>query len=232
MSVHDEHRQRVKQKFRAHGLDTMHDHEVLELLLFFAIPRRDVNPIAHRLIKQFGSLYRVLEEPVEELMRVEGIGESSALMIRLCGDMIRRYQIDRMQLGQGQLPLDSTERIGKYMLPYFVGMRDEVVMLACVDNRGIVLNCQIVGRGSVCEANVSVRKIVELAMRFNASGVVLAHNHPGGHGLPSGDDIYTTKCIQDALKTIGVTLLDHVIIGHDDDDFVSMRESGALLKYR
>ncbi|MGE4549514.1 MAG: RadC family protein [Intestinibacillus sp.] len=226
MAMHEDHRRRVKQKFRAGGLDTMHDHEVLELLLFYAIPRIDVNPVAHRLMERFGSLHRVLEAPVEELLRVDGIGENSALLLHLCSELFRRYEVDRSKCALKQKPLSSTGEIGAYMAPRFLGLRDEVVLLASVDNRGLVLDCQEIARGTVNEANVPVRRIVELAMLFNASSVILAHNHPNGLALPSREDIATTRRIQAGLEAVGVRLLDHIIVA--DGDFVSLRDSGIV----
>lgn len=226
MAIHDEHRRRVKQKFRDHGLQAMHDHEALELLLFYSIPRIDVNPIAHRLMERFGNLHRVLEAPVEELMRVKGIGENSALLIRLCSALFRRGEVDRVEQSMKQKPIASTEDIGQYMVPRFLGMRDEVVMLACVDNCGLVLDCQEIARGSVNETSITVRRIVELAMLFNAASVILAHNHPNGLALPSREDITTTKRVQAGLEAVGVRLLDHVIVA--DGDFVSLRDSGMV----
>lgn len=226
MAVHDDHRRRVKQKFRDNGLDAMHDHEALELLLFYSIPRIDVNPVAHRLMERFGSLHRVLEAPIEELMRVKGIGENSALLLHLCSALCRRCEVDRAEQTMKQKPISSTEEIGIYMVPRFLGMRDEVVMLACVDNRGIVLDCQEIARGSVNETSITVRRIVELAMLFNAAGVILAHNHPSGLALPSREDITTTKRVQAGLDAVGVRLLDHVIVA--DGDFVSLRDSGIV----
>lgn len=226
MAMHEDHRRRVKQKFRAGGLDAMHDHEVLELLLFYAIPRIDVNPVAHRLMERFGSLHRVMEAPVEELLRVEGIGENSALLLHLCSALFRRCEVDRAQRIMKQKPLSSTDEIGAYMVPHFLGLRDEAVLLACVDNRGLVLDCQEIARGTVNETSVTVRRIVELAMLFNASSVILAHNHPGGLALPSREDVATTRRIQAGLEAVGVRLLDHIIVA--DGDFVSLRDSGIV----
>lgn len=226
MTVHNEHRKRMKQKFRDNGLDALHDHETLELLLFYAIPRMNVNPIAHRLMKRFGSLYRVMEAPIEELLRVEGIGENSALLLHLCSELFRRCEIDRVEQNMKQMPLSSTNEIGAFMVPRFLGLRDEAVMLACVDNRGMVLDCQEIARGTVNEANVPVRRIVELAMLYNASGVILAHNHPNGLALPSREDIATTRRIQAGLDAVGIRLLDHIIVA--EGDFVSLRDSGMV----
>lgn len=226
MAVHDDHRKRMKQKFRENGLDALHDHEALELLLFYAIPRVDVNPVAHRLMERFGSLHRVLEAPVEELAQVDGIGENSALLLQLCSQLARRCEVDRSEHSLRQKPLTSTALIGAFMAPRFRGLRDEAVLLACVDNRGIVLDCQEIARGTVNETGAPVRKIVELAIRFNASGAILAHNHPNGLALPSREDIATTRRIQAGLEAVGVRLIDHIIVA--DDDFVSRRDSGIV----
>ncbi len=223
MSVHKDHRQRVKQKFLELGLKGFHDHEMLELLLFYAIPRKDVNPIAHALLQRFGSLSGVFEASVAELQQTEGIGESAAVLVHLCIELFRSYAIDRTQQSMGKLCLTSTQLIGDYLKPYFTGLCEELLMMACVDHKGSVLYCGELGRGSLDGVSVSVRTIVEIAMRHHAHGVILAHNHPHGIALPSQQDMTLTELIRKGLRTVEIQLLDHVI--YADDDYVSFRES-------
>ena len=223
-NIHGGHRARLREQFLRAGLDSMSDVQVLELLLFFAIPRRDTNPIAHRLLERFGSLAAVFEAPVTEISRVEGVGESAALLLSLVPQAARRHLIDRAKFEQ---VLDTTEKCGRYLLPFFHGERDEVVYLLCLDAKCKVLDCRLLFRGGVNTAGVSVRKIVEAALTYNATSVVLAHNHVSGIALPSREDEATTRQIRTALDAVGILLADHIVVA--DDDFVSMADNGLFL---
>lgn len=219
--LHEGHRDRLKARFRATGLDGFHEVNILELLLFYAIPRRDTNPIAHRLLDRFGTLAGVLDAPVEELMKVEGVGENAALLLHLVPQTARQYQVSR---NAGVCILDTTTKAGNYLAPYFFGERDEVVYLLCLDAKCKVLDCRLLFRGGINSAAVSVRKIVETAIACNATSVVLAHNHTSGIALPSREDEATTRAIQRALDAVDILLADHIVVA--DGDFVSMADSG------
>lgn len=221
MSTHDGHRQRLKKLFLKEGLDNFYDYQALELLLYYCIPRKDTNPIAHSLIDTFGSLSQVLEAPVEELMRVEGVGEHAATFLHLVTEVGRYYLVNR---GSQVKILPTIEDCAKYMLPYFFGRRNETVFLLCLDAKCKVLCCRELGEGTVNSAAISVRKIMETALTVNATTVVLAHNHPSGIAVPSGDDIQTTRRIAAALSAVEIHLADHIVVA--DDDYVSMVQSG------
>lgn len=220
-TLHTGHRARLKAQFLQAGLDAFTDIQVLELLLFYANPRQDTNPIAHRLLNQFGTLSAVLDAPVELLESVKGVGENAALLLHLIPCVCRRYLIDRASYEQ---ILDSTEKAGAFLVPYFFGARDEMVYLLCLDAKYKVLDCRMLSVGGVNTAAVSVRKIVEAALACNATSVVLAHNHTSGIALPSKEDEATTRQIRTALDAVGILLVDHIIVA--DDDFVSMADSG------
>lgn len=221
MSVHDGHRQRLRERFLTEGLDNFTDIQVLELLLFYCIPRRDTNELAHALLDRFGSLSQVLETKPEELMTVEGIGYNTAVFLNLIPAAGRFYSVDR--LSQTKMLL-TTEQCGQYLLRHFEGRSKETVFLLCLDAKCKVLCCQQVGEGSVNSAGVPVRRVVETALAANATTVVLAHNHPSGLALPSHEDIVTTRRVAMALDAVEVTLADHIIVA--DDDFVSLVQSG------
>ena len=221
MSIHDGHRQRLKDRFRQEGLDKFDEIQVLELLLFYAIPQRDTNPLAHRLLDHFGSLPQVLEAPVEELEKISGVGANAATLLSLTTALARYYMVNR---GTQTAILTSTEMCGDYLLPHFVGRRNETVFLLCLDAKCKVLCCKEVGEGSVNSASVPIRRIVEMALSMNATSVVLAHNHPSGLALPSGEDVQTTRRLAVALDAVDITLADHIVVA--DDDYVSMAQSG------
>lgn len=223
MSVHEGHRQRMRRQLQTSGMDSLSDVQVLEVLLYYAIPRADTNPLAHRLLERFGSLSGVLEAAPDELVQVEGMGQSAAQLISLIPQLERRHFIDRS--GPVNV-LDTTTRCGQYLVPYFHGEQNEVVYLLCLDAKCKVLSCVPVHRGSITAASISVRKIVQTALNQNAASVVLAHNHPSGYALPSQEDIDTTRTIQAALHGVGIVLADHIIVA--DDDFVSLADDGYL----
>ena len=223
MGVHDGHRARKREQFRSHGLDSFADHEVLELLLFYAIPRRDTNPIAHDLINRFGSLEQVLAAPVEELEKVPGMGENAATLLKLIPQITRRARASSVAR---EKVLDTTERIGAFFVEQFVAETHEIMYQLCLDAKGRLLHCHKVSEGDAGSVNLNMRKIVENALRSNAVLVALAHNHPSGVAFPSQEDKIATKLAQEALETIGVRLVDHIIVA--DDDYISLRHEGIL----
>lgn len=220
-NIHEGHRDRLRRRFREEGLSHFEDLHILELILFHALPRRDTSPAAHALLKQFGTLAGVLDARPEDLMRIEGIGENTALYLRMFPQVMQRYLHE--QGGVGNI-LADTEQCGRYLLSCYFQERDEVVYLLCLDAKCKLLDCSLIHRGSVNSANISVRKIVEQALRCNASSVVLSHNHVSGVALPSQEDLSTTRQLTTALEAVGVTLTDHIIVA--GDDFVSLRQTG------
>lgn len=221
MGVHDGHRERVRQRYLNAGLDAFDDVQVLEFLLFHTIPRQDTTPIARRLLERFGGLASVLEASPDELRQVQGINTASAILLSLFREVAKRHMRERVDPGK---IMDTFDRCGDYLLPYFFGERDEVVYLLCLDGKLKVLNCQMMYRGSVSKVLISVRRLVETAVACGATFVVLAHNHTSGIALPSKEDETVTRRIADALNGVGIKLIDHIVVANDD--FVSMAQSG------
>ena len=220
MSIHEGHRQRLKDRFRREGLDNFDELYVLELLLFYCIPRKDTNPIAHRLLDQFGSLTAVLEASLEELEKVEGINTSASTFLSLITQVGRYYQVHRAEPGD---ILRTSDQCGNYLMPYFFGRDTETVFMLCLDAKCKVICCKKVGEGNVNSANIPIRRVVEMALSANATSVVLAHNHPSGLALPSADDVQTTLRVAAALETVEIALADHIVVC--GDDFISMAQS-------
>lgn len=219
--IHKGHRERMKERFVRQGLDGFTDVQALELLLFYAIPRSDTNPIAHALLERFGSLSRVLEAEPEELKRVPGISDHTAVLLKLPVELGRSYLVDCSRRVKCLTTLDAC---GAYLVPYFFGRTRETVFLLCMDAKCKVLCCREVGQGSINSASVSVRKIVETALYAGATTVVLAHNHPSGVALPSNEDVQTTRRVAAALAMVEIHLADHMVVA--DGDYVSMIQSG------
>ncbi len=219
MNIHAEHRQRVKKRFRSEGLEHFEELHALELLLFYALPREDTNPVAHDLLNRFGSLRNVLEAPVEQLMTVNKIGEHAAILLTLVKGIAQKYVISDVDLKA----LNTTAECGDYLVGRFIGRRDETVMLLCLDAKRAPLCCRVVSEGSVNAAEISTRKVVEAALAANATSVILAHNHPSGIAVPSMQDIVTTRRMGAALSAVDITLEDHIVVA--GRDYVSLRES-------
>ena len=218
---HDGHRKRLKARFIKSGLDDFEPHNVLELVLFYGVPRKDTNPIAHRLINRFGSLSAVLDAKPEELMKVDGITENTAVLISMLPAIARKYLEDKVEVVNS---VEGFSDVGAYLMPKFVGRTVETVMLASLDNKNRIISCTIVAEGENDKANVSKRKVMEEAMRVGATRVILAHNHPRGFAMPSNEDIFLTEEIYSLLKSVGIDLVDHLIFA--EDDFVSLAASG------
>lgn len=221
MGLHDGHRKRLIQRFLEEGLDSFEPHNVLELLLFYAIPRKDTNELAHRLIDTFGCLNGVFDAPFEALIQVEGVGENTAALLKLMPQLTRTYFTGTRE----ETVLDSAAKAAAYFVPHFIGRTEEVVQLVCVDAKSRITAHQIIHRGSVNVAEANIRKIANIALHNNAVGVILAHNHPGGIALPSPEDIATTRNIKSALQPMGILLMDHIIVAGEES--VSMALSGV-----
>lgn len=222
MGIHDGHREKMRRRFQETGLEGFADHEALELLLYYAIPRRDTNELAHRLLARYGSLSALLQAPIEDLRRVEGVGESAAVLLKLVPAFVYKAQ---RSAGQ-ETVLNSTEKAGRYLLTCFAGERNEVIYQLCLDRKGKLLARKRLSEGGSAAAELNIRRLVENALLSSASAVILSHNHPSGIALPSREDYATTQQAQDALRTIGVELLDHIIVA--EDDYVSLADSGIL----
>ena len=221
MSIHDGHRQRLKDRFLQEGLDSFNELNALELLLFYCVPRTDTNPLAHRLLDHFGSFAAVLDASAEELEEVEGVGHNISTFLTFIPQLSRYYNDNKTkQIKQ----LSTVAECGKFFAPKFIGRKNEMVYMLSLDSKCKVLDCRKLGEGSVNSAGVPIRRIVDVALKTNASSVVLAHNHPGGLAYPSADDIQTTARVAHALASVDVVLADHLVFV--DGDFVSMAQSG------
>jgi len=217
--MHENHRERVKRRFLAEGIDHFAPHNVLELLLFYSIPQKDTNEIAHALINRFCALAGVFDASLDDLMNVSGIGEHSAVLIKMIPALSRRYVMEKNQSGN---VLSSMEKIGDYLVHQYVGINVETVFLLLLDNKFSLIDCVKMHEGSVNSAAITLRRLVETALFQHASMVVLAHNHPGGIAIPSGDDTMTTREVQRAFELVEIKLLAHIIVaGNHYMDIVS-----------
>jgi len=207
--MHEDHRKRVRERFLAAGLDSFPPHNVLELLLFYAIPQRDTNEIAHRLIDRFGSLSGVLEAAPEELCKVKGIGEYSATLICFAAQLAKRYLAEQ---GKERRTFESSQELRRYAAALFVGIKTEATFILCLDNAGQLLHCCKVSLGTRHSVSLDDRTLLETAFRYNATKVILAHNHPNGLAAPSPDDVRRTESAAALFGGLQIHLLDHLIV--------------------
>lgn len=222
MSIHKGHRQRLKERFCQEGLDGFNEVNALELLLFYCVPRSDTNPLAHRLIEHFGSFSAVLDASIEELEAVEGVGHNISTFLSFIPQVERYYNDNK---NKNVKALTSTAQCVDYLRPKFINRKNEMVYMICLDAKCKVLACKKLGEGSVNSAGVPIRRIVDAALKVNASAVILAHNHPGGLAMPSNDDRIVTERVAQALAGVDIILSDHLVFA--DGDCVSMVASGA-----
>lgn len=221
MGVHDGHRERLKARFLEHGMDSFNDLNALELLLFYAIPRRDTNVIAHALMDRFGGLSGVFDASIPELMDVSGIGENAALLIKLVPQMMKKKELSKVR---DMRTFHKSSQVAQFLIPRFMEEREELVLVVCLDTRNSLLCCEVLNRGVVNAVDISTRRLAEHALKHKASAVILAHNHPDGVAMPSWEDEVFTAKAQDALRLIGIRMMDHIIVA--GKNYFSMRDSG------
>ena len=211
---HGGHRSRLRERYLHSGADAFQDHELLELLLTYAIPRRDVNSIAHALLAQFGSLENILKAAPAALQQVDGIGESAAVFLHLAHDFMQRILLRRFSDRNGRIRLTTPLKSAHYVHELLCDSSTEAAIMICLNAQRELICVGRIGDGTLAEAAVYPRAAAELVLLQHAHAAILAHNHPSGNPLPSKEDETTTVQVSAALNSLGVQLLDHLIVGH------------------
>lgn len=217
------HRLRLRERFERSRLDGFHDHEVLELLLSFVIPRRDVKPIAKELLAQFGSLSAVFDAPLTELRRVPGVGPQAAVLVGALPRFFERYQQDRWRL---RTKLTSTGEAVDYLRTILGTERSEVFYVLALNSQNLVIASEPIQRGTINRTAVFPRLVVEAVLKHRATAVILAHNHPGGDPQPSAADRQLTRKLKRLLNDLDIQVHDHIIIA--GPGYFSFAERGEL----
>lgn len=217
------HRRRLRRKFLDAGIEALHEHEVLELLLTYAIARRDVKPAAKALLKEFGSLKAVLDADPRDLVQVRGVGEAAAALVKLAKEIAASY-LKQKALQKPQVT--CTSELLDYCRATMGAKKDEEFSVIYLDAQNQIIEIETIQRGVVNQAVVYPRQVLEGALRRKASAIILAHNHPSGHVRPSDADIRLTKLIQETAKMLDILVHDHIIIG--ESRFFSFREEGLM----
>lgn len=220
--MHEGHRERLRQSYLYGGADAMHEHQLLELLLTYAIPRRDVNPLAHELISTFGSLSKVLAADPHELMQVPGVGPNAAILLTLAGRLERESSKRKLERTHIMTPRNAE----KYCCDLLANEKYERFWLICLDLNKRVIHTEMLAKGSLTEARIYPRVVAEVALRHGAHSVILCHNHPSGSASPSVSDVDATRAVRAALTPLGIALHDHIIVG--DGAAYSMLSRGSI----
>ena len=217
------HRERIRAKFAASGLAPLADHEVLELLLTYAIARRDTKPLAWALIKQFGSLGKVLDADPAALAAVKGVGKGTASFLKLVRALFTRYSLE--ELRQSAI-IRSPEQVVKYCKASLAGRSEECLELIYLSVRNTVIRAETVALGLIDRVSISPRKIVECTLAAKASAVILVHNNPSGDVTPSLEDILLTQEVVEAARLLGISVYDHIIVGRQA--YYSLKANGKI----
>jgi DNA repair protein RadC len=224
--LHHGHRSRLREISYQNDFKNLEEHQLLELMLTYVIPRRDTNPIAHNLIKEFGSFAAVLDAKREDLEKIDGIGPKASNFLVSIKHFFYAYN-------KGKIPtmqkIDTVEKSVAFFNTFMAGKPNEEFYMACLDNDCRVKHYQLINTGSVNKTEVSIRKILEICFKINAVNVMVCHNHPEGNSKPSFSDTKLTKALMTALAFNNITLVDHIIVSNVD--FFSYRKSGDWKKY-
>ena len=221
--LHENHRARMQERVARDGLESLAEHEALEYLLFLAIPRKDTNELAHRLIQHFGDFCKVMEAEPEELQRVEGIGPRSANLIHTVMAFNRYYALKKRKR---RTALDAAERAAEYVKPLFLGKQNELLYLILLDDKCRPVRDMRIAEGVPNRVHVDARKLLRDVARTDATCGILAHNHPTGLALPSEADVIATAGVMKALEPLGVSIIDHIIVAGEET--CSMRQRVCL----
>lgn len=231
---HINHRERLKKKYRKSGRRSLAGYEILELLLTYAIPRKDVKPLAKELINQFGSFKKVFDEPVDNLETVKGMGEHSSLLINLVKDCMVQYLEPDLE---EKVILSSPEAVSaflqkeinfpdgtsysevelhSYLRAELGNQQREFFMILCLNSSNQLIYKQVLFAGTIDQAQVYPREILKIALLKNAAAIILVHNHPSGNSKPSDDDIILTKRLENISNEFGLRIHDHIVVSGDN----------------
>ncbi len=222
--MHDGHRNRMRKRFlKDANFDNFAPHEILELLLYSTISRRDTNPIAHALIREFGSLSGVLDASPEQLKKVDGVGENTAFMLSMMPSLFAAYNQAKWERN---IALSTTDIAGQFAINLFIGKPYEEFRIICVDSARRVTYQGAIAHGTINEVPSYPRLAVEEVLKHKAQNVIFTHNHPNGSLQPSEGDKIATEQLLSAMDAIGVSVLDHIIVS--GNRYFSMADMGLL----
>lgn len=212
-NLHDGHRIRLMEKALKDGIESLEDHEVVEIMLFNTIPRGNTNDIAHRLLDYFGSVHNICAADISELVKIDGVGKKTADFLKMLPLFVKAYELSYFSK---KMCLDSPETLGEYCKNLFIGASVEEAYLLCLNINKRVIKRLRLSNGGFTAVNLSLREIIRQAALTNATSVVLCHNHPNGVLFPSQTDITYTNNAAESLRRIDVAFEDHIIVAGDE----------------
>ncbi len=224
VNIHKGHRDKIKKRYYESGLKGMPDHNVLEFLLFFGIPQKDTNPIAHELINKFGSFSGVLEAKMSDLLSVKGMTENAACLLTMLLPTYKRYV---NSLHKRKRKFETTEEIVEFLRPLYLDTQNERVYVLCFDSQERLIACRAMSDGTEASAYFDCKMMASIILEVKAKKVIISHNHPNGSLRPSNDDVAVTETMREFLSYLNVQLLDHIII--TDKSYFSMAHSSAYI---
>ncbi len=227
-ALHADHRERMRQRVQENGLESLHEHEALEYLLYFAIPRRDTNALAHRLIQKFGGFCQVLEAPEEALAQVDGIGAASARLLHSILEFSRYYALHKRNARRAK-PLRGYKAAGEYVAPLFIGQQEEQFYLVAMDDNYIPIDTLLVANGLPNKVSFDPQAMARALVATRCTHVLLAHNHPNGLAVPSREDLEATVYLVSLLGPLGIEVADHLIV--TPTDMASLQKIGRMPYY-
>ena len=221
-NLHKGHRQRLLKKYLENGFNSLEEHEILEILLFFAFSRCNTNELSHRLIKKFGSVKDVLCAHKDELTEIEGIGETTAVLLNFLGDIVDGIGMRK----EPTIRLENIDSVIRFCKEFFPITDKESCHFIMLDKRRYLLACMNMAGSEFSLVNIDMRAVLLKAFNVNASSLILVHNHPNAPSVASNNDVRYTRQIAETLTPLNIDLLDHIIIGNDG--CLSMRRSKLL----
>lgn len=221
-NIHAGHRKRMRERFLKNGFDGWSEHEILEFLMFYVHTRKNTNNIGHALIDHFGSLKAVMEAEYYDLLEVPDIGEAGAVFITF----LHNLQVYCQQPEESHPNLTEYEDRKKFFQDKLRYEKNEVVLVACLDDSNTIMDCVQVSEGVVGQTQMGIQELLRVLLRSNCSRVMLAHNHPRGLLIPSPEDRYTTLNLVKFLRMSGYELVDHIIV--NAKGAISMEECGGF----
>jgi len=221
---HAGHRQRFRTRYiKGGGLDAFADHEVVEFLLYYGIPQKNTNQIAHKILKEFGKLHNLFEASPKQIMARTGLTENTATLLSMVSQLAKRYQYDKWEK---RIVFEDSKQIGEYMKIAFIDQSLECFYMMCLDNGMALRGLELLEKGTLDSVELHPHKIVDFALMNKASYVVLAHNHPSGDERISEADLNATVDIVQQLRPFNVYVLDHfIMVG---EKYISLAENGFM----
>ena len=220
--MHENHRNRLRKKFLSFP-DIMEEHEILELLLTYSIPRKNTNDIAHELLERLGSISGVFDASFSMLKEVKGVGDSTALFLKVVSTVIRLYSQDKYKPKKHAL---SREEVAQILFNKFVCRSEECVAIALLNPKQKLVFCDIIAKGTFGSVNLYSRDLLKLVVNFDARFAIIAHNHPSGIALPSKEDLIVTKELYNLLEMLEISLVDHIIVGRTGSFSIRSKNHG------